>query len=75
MEERREEKLVFKYIQRMHFSELESHLYATKDKFNLMTIYDKSGFNPLHYSAYKNTDRAVEILINFALSEEADRDF
>ena len=40
-----------------------------------MTIYDKSGFNPLHYSAYKNTDRAVEILINFALSEEADRDY
>ena len=35
-----------------------------------MTIYDKSGYTPIHYAAYKNIDKAVEILIKFVLSEE-----
>ena len=70
MEERREEKLVFKFIQRMDFTELENHLYATKDKFDLMKIYDKSGYTPIHYAAYKNIEKACEILVNFVLAED-----
>ena len=38
-----------------------------------MQIYDKSGYTPIHYAAYKNIDRAVDIIIKFALSEDSDR--
>jgi len=72
-EERREEKFIFKHIQRMNFAELEKHLRSTRDKFDIMQIYDKSGYTPIHYAAYKNIDRAVEIIIKFVLSEEFDR--
>jgi ankyrin repeat protein len=63
MEERRDEKLVFKYIQRMDFPELLKHLQNTKDKYDLLALFDKSGYTPMHYAAYKNIDKAVEILI------------
>ena len=72
-EEKREEKFIFKYIQRMDFGSLESHLRSTRNKFDIMQIYDKSGYTPIHYAAYKNIDRAVEIIIKFALSEDSDR--
>lgn len=72
LEERREEKLVFKFIQRMDFSELEHHLHATRDRFNVQSIFDKSGYSPIHYAAYKNIEKAVEILINFALFDQHD---
>lgn len=68
LEERRDEKLVFKFIQRMDFSELKHHLNTTKDKFNVTQIYDKSGYTPLHYAAYKNIEKACEILTDFILS-------
>ena len=70
LEEKKDEKLVFKYIQRMDFPELKQHLENSKDKYDLLTIYDKSGYTPIHYAAYKNIDKAVEILIKFVLSEE-----
>ena len=54
----------------MDFSELRQHLNATKDKFNVMNIFDKSGYSPIHYAAYKNIERACEVLIEFILQEE-----
>ena len=63
MEDRKEEKLVFKYIQRMDFPELLKHLQTSKDKYDLLSLFDKSGYTPMHYAAYKNIDKAVEILI------------
>ena len=57
----------------MSYAELENHLIATRDKIDLMQIYDKSGYTPIHYAAYKNLDKAIEIIIKFALSDEADR--
>ena len=54
----------------MDFTELENHLYSTKDKFDLMKIYDKSGYTPIHYAAYKNIEKACEILVSFVLSED-----
>ena len=51
----------------MDFSELRQHLNATKDKFNVMNIFDKSGYSPIHYAAYKNIERACEVLIEFIL--------
>ena len=70
LEERREEKLVFKFIQRMDFEELKNHLDATKDKFNVVAIYDKSGYSPMHYAAYKNIFKACEILVDFILAKD-----
>jgi len=30
-----------------------------------MMLYNKDGYTPIHYAAYKNLEKAVEILINF----------
>ena len=54
----------------MDFAELRAHLDATKDRFNVANIYDKSGYTPIHYAAYKNIEKACEILISFALADE-----
>ena len=51
----------------MDFSELRKHLNATKDRFDVLNIYDKSGYSPLHYAAYKNIEKACEILIEFVI--------
>ena len=53
----------------MDFLELKNHLDATKDKFNVVSIYDKSGYSPIHYAAYKNIEKACEILIDFILTD------
>ena len=68
--EEREEKYVFKLIQKMDMVELRAHLDATKGKFNVANIFDKSGYSPMHYAAYKNILVAVEVLINFILSDD-----
>ena len=54
----------------MDFTELHNHLYDSKDKFDLLKIYDKSGYTPIHYAAYKNIEKACEILIRFVLADE-----
>ena len=46
------------------------HLNATKDKFDIVAIFDKSGYTPMMYAAYKNHERACEILIDFILQDE-----
>ena len=69
MEDRKDEKLVFKYIQRMDFPELVKHLQNSRDKYDLLSLFDKSGYTPMHYAAYKNIEKAVEILIKFVLNE------
>lgn len=65
MDEKRDEKLVFKYIQRMEPLDLKSHLEHSKDKFNVTQIYDRTGYSPLHFAAYKNSDKLCEILCEF----------
>ena len=57
----------------MDFSELKNHLNTTKDKFNVFNIYDKSGYSPIHYAAYKNIEKACEILIEFVLSDGSEK--
>lgn len=64
-DDRREEKLVFKYIQRMEIGELQRHLIDTENKYDITEIYDKSGYSPLHFAAYKNSERIAEILMDF----------
>ena len=69
-EDRRDERLVYKYIQKQDYSDLTNHLHATKSKFDIVSIHDKSGYTPLMYAAYKNHERACEILIDFVLRDE-----
>ena len=40
---------------------------ASRNKIDLVTIFDKSGYSPIMYAAYKNYERAVQILIDFVL--------
>jgi len=56
----------------MDFLELKKHLIATRDKFNLLNIFDKSGYSPINYAAYKNIEKACEILIEFVLNADQD---
>jgi ankyrin repeat protein len=37
-----------------------------------MAIHDKQGYTPIHYAAYKNMEKAVEILISFVFSEKTE---
>ena len=58
----------------MDFSELKQHLGTTRDKLNVTQIYDKSGYSPLHYAAYKNIEKACDVLVEFILSGGTDGD-
>jgi len=51
----------------MDYDELHYHLVKTASKFKVTQIFDRSGYSPLHYAAYKNADKMCEILINFVL--------
>lgn len=48
--------MVFILIQRHDIVGLESHLEETREKFNVMKIFDKSGYSPLHYAAFKDVE-------------------
>ena len=66
----RDQKLIFKYIQRMDFMELKIHLNTTKDSIDIMNIHDKSGYSPIHYAAYKNMVKATQVIIEFLLQDD-----
>lgn len=68
-DESKDEKLIYKYIQRMDFTELRKHLNQTRATINIMKIHDKSGYTPMHYAAYKNMFQASKVLIEFVLQE------
>ena len=51
----------------MEGMELKAHLEHTKDKFDVTNLYDRSGYSPLHFAAYKNSDRLCEILCEFIM--------
>lgn len=64
-DDRKEEKFVFKYIQRLEFNELQRHLVETESRFDITEIYDRSGYSPLHFAAYKNSHQMAELLCRF----------
>ena len=49
----------------MENAELERHLLQMRFRQDIVKIFDKSGYSLLHYAAYKNNERAVQILLNF----------
>ena len=51
----------------MDYKVLIDHLELTKDKFDVTQIYDRSGYSPLHFGAYKNSEQICEILCDFVL--------
>lgn len=56
---------MFKYIQRMEIGELQRHLIDTESRYDITEIYDKSGYSPLHFAAYKNSEKMAEILMEY----------
>lgn len=67
MDERRDEKLVYKYISRNEEVSLKKHLEQCMDKFDVTRIFDRSGYSPLHFAAFKNFDKLCQVLCEFVL--------
>jgi ankyrin repeat protein len=36
---------------------------------NLFQVFDASGYSPVHYAAFKNQERAMEVLIQYVLND------
>lgn len=68
MDERRDEKLIYKFIQRNEDVELKSHIELCQTKFDITKIFDKSGYSPLHFAAFKNSELMCYILCDFILN-------
>ena len=51
----------------MDYEGLERHLDINKDKFDVTTLTNTSGFTLMHLAAYKSLNRGCEILIRFVL--------
>ena len=39
----------------------------SRGTFSITSIYDKSGYSPLHFGAYKNSEKICKVLIDFIL--------
>ena len=46
--------MVYKFITLLEYQDLEQHLIAKANDFNLLKIYNSSGYSPVHQAAYKN---------------------
>lgn len=72
-----EEKLVFRLIYRSDPNQadaLAQHLLETKDKIDITNIYDRGGYSPLNYAAYKDRYMAFKVLIEFVQKREIELD-
>lgn len=67
-EDRRNEKLVYKFITLLAYEDLEQHLKAKANEFNLLKVYNNAGYSPVIQAAYKNQEKVLKILIDFVLS-------
>jgi len=61
----RQQKLVFKYIQKKEANSLQEHLQETRDQFDIMKLFDNQGYSPLHFAAWKDSLELAEVIINF----------
>ena len=69
---RHDEKQVYKLISKLNCEGLAAHLKSTRTRIDVNKVFDKSGYTPLLYAAYKNIQRACEVIIEFLLSDEED---
>jgi ankyrin repeat protein len=51
----------------MEIKELQKHLIDTETKFDVTEIYDRSGYSPLHFAAYKNNEKMAEVLCSYVM--------
>ena len=70
MDDRRDEKVIYKFISRNEIDELQEHLLQTGHKFEITEIFDRSGYSPLHFAAFKNTEEICKLLCNYVLSRQ-----
>lgn len=66
-EDRRDEKIVFKLISKLRAQDLHSHIVDTQGLYDIVKIFDRSGYSPLHFAAYKNSAKISKILCEFVL--------
>lgn len=71
MDDRRDEKMVFKFINRGDEKQLKEHLDQVKEKVDLTKIYDRSGYSPLHFAAFKNHDQICKALCDHVVRLDA----
>jgi hypothetical protein len=71
MDERREEKLIYRYISKNENEELKRHLELHASKLEDITkIFDKSGYSCLHFAAFKNYESICYTLAEFILNRK-----
>ncbi len=46
----------------MDYEDLSKHIEYSKDRYDITNIYDRSGYSPLHFAAYKDSYKMCEIL-------------
>ena len=61
----KDEKMVYKLIIKMDKLDLKSHLIQTRNNFDITKVFDKQGYSPLHFAAYKNNEAIAEVLCEF----------
>ena len=69
---RHDERQLYKLISKQDFDELALHLKSSRSSVDVTKVFDKSGYTPLLYAAYKNITKACEIIVEFLLSDEED---
>jgi ankyrin repeat protein len=72
-----EEKLVFRLIYRSDQHQADAliqHLNDTKDRIDVTNIFDRGGYSPLNYAAYKDRYMAFKALIDFVKRDESESD-
>ena len=52
----------------MEPDELKKHLEVSSGRFDVTAIYDRSGYSPLHFAAYKDSFKMCQILCEFVLT-------
>lgn len=62
-----DEKKLFRLIQNFEQHALKLHLEVTKNTIDIFKLMDRFGKTPLLYAAYKNSESACRIIIEFAL--------
>ena len=62
---------IFKYIEQTDYGRLQSALQIQRRQHDVAKVFDREhGYTPLMFAAYKNSEEACKILIDFFLSED-----
>jgi hypothetical protein len=51
----------------MEIGELTRHLIDSEARYSILEIYDRSGYSALHFASYKNSEKMVEIIVEFVI--------